>query len=214
LDFGCGKSYLTFALHHLLTQVQHRDVRMAGLDLKADVIGHCNDIARRLQCRGLQFHQGDIAGYRAGEKIDLAVSLHACDTATDEALAAAVRRQARVILAVPCCQHELAAQLDSPALSLLTEHGILRERLASLATDALRAKVLDLIGYRTQVVEFIDLEHTAKNLLLRAVRRDRPAAPSPEEMAAYQDFKRLLGVRQFRLEAALGELFGPSSGGV
>lgn len=206
VDFGCGKSYLTFALHYLLTEIHHREVRIAGLDLKGDVVRHCNEIASRLQCRGLSFHHGDIAGHSLKGKIDLAVSLHACDTATDEALAAAVRHEADVILAVPCCQHEVAAKLNSPPLALLMEQGILKERFAALATDALRAAILELVGYRTQVIEFIDLEHTAKNLLIRAVRR-RDAANRSTDRAAYEQFKRLLGLETFHLERALGERF-------
>lgn len=206
VDFGCGKSYLTFALHYLLTEIHHREVRIAGLDLKADVVRHCNAIASRLQCRGLSFHHGDIAGHALEGKIDLAVSLHACDTATDEALAAAVRHEADVILAVPCCQHEIAAKLNSPPLALLTEHGILRERFAALATDALRAAILEVLGYRTQVIEFIDLEHTAKNLLIRAVRRRDATGHSPDR-AEYEQFKRLLGIEAFHLERVLGQKF-------
>ena len=171
VDFGCGKSYLTFALHHWLTGPLGREVDITGLDLRADVIADCRQIASRLGCAGLKFEQGTIAGFQPSGPVDLVVALHACDTATDDALAQAIGWQAGAILAVPCCQHELAPQLAGPGLAALLRHGILRERLSALATDALRAGVLELVGYSTQVIEFIDLEHTAKNLLLRARRR-------------------------------------------
>ena len=177
VDFGCGKSYLTFALHHWLTGPLGREVDITGLDLRADVIADCRQIAARLGCAGLKFEQGTIAGFQPSGPVDLVVALHACDTATDDALAQAIGWQAGAILAVPCCQHELAPQLAGPGLAALLRHGILRERLAALATDALRAGVLELVGYSTQVIEFIDLEHTAKNLLLRARRRSPRETP-------------------------------------
>jgi SAM-dependent methyltransferase len=204
VDFGCGKSYLTFALHHLLTAIHGRTVRIVGLDRKAEVIGHCTAITRRLGCRGLEFRQGDIADYQESGPVDLAVSLHACDTATDDALARALCWKTRVILAVPCCQHELAKKIEGAELAAIARHGILHERFAALATDALRALVLDLCGYTTQVVEFIDLEHTAKNILIRAVRRDRPdPAHRAARLAEYQGLKRLLGIGTPYLERIL-----------
>jgi SAM-dependent methyltransferase len=195
VDFGCGKSYLTFALHHLLTAIHGRAVRIIGLDRKSDVVRHCAEIAGRLECRGLEFREGDIAGHQESEPVDLAVSLHACDTATDDALAQALRWQSRVILAVPCCQHELARSMASRELAALSRHGILHERFAALATDALRALVLEISGYSTQVVEFIDLEHTAKNVLIRAVRRDRDD-PSLRDarLAEYKALLQALGI--------------------
>ena len=195
VDFGCGKSYLTFALHHLLTGIHRRPVRIIGLDRKAEVIRHCAEIAGRLSCRGLEFREGDIATHQESEPVDLAVSLHACDTATDDALAQAVRWQSRVILAVPCCQHELAQRIASHELAPLLGQGILRERFAALATDTLRALVLEIAGYSTQVVEFIDLEHTAKNVLIRAVRRDRADPPLREtRLAEYRALTQALGI--------------------
>ena len=200
VDFGCGKSYLTFALHYLLTELRGREVEIIGLDLKAEVIADCQRIAKKLGCRGLRFEVGDIAGYVTAGAVDLSVSLHACDTATDAALAQAVRWQAKVILAVPCCQHEIFGLLADDSLPGLLRHGILKERFAALATDALRAALLEAVGYRTQVVEFIDLEHTPKNLLLRAVRCDRPA---PEAKERYERLKAQLGLREFELERRL-----------
>jgi len=197
IDFGCGKSYLTFALHYLLTELRGRDVEIIGLDLKAEVVRDCQRIAETLGCRGLRFEVGDIAGYAAPGTVDMSVSLHACDTATDAALAQAVRWQAKVILAVPCCQHEVFGLLSDESIPGLLRHGILKERFAALATDAMRAALLESVGYRTQVVEFIDLEHTPKNLLLRAVRADRPVDDARER---YERLKSQLGLPDFALE--------------
>jgi SAM-dependent methyltransferase len=205
VDFGCGKSYLTFALHYLLTEIHERAVRIVGLDRKPDVVRHCADLARRLDCAGLEFREGDIAGHHEAESVDLAVSLHACDTATDDALAQAIRWKSQVILAVPCCQHEFARLIEGRELAPLIGHGILRERFAAIATDALRSLVLEIEGYATQVVEFIDLEHTAKNILIRAVRRDHPdARQRAVRLEEYQALKRLLGIEAPALEQALG----------
>ncbi|WP_019421704.1 class I SAM-dependent methyltransferase [Paenibacillus sp. OSY-SE] len=170
IDFGCGKSYLTFALYHFLHVQSKLPVHIVGLDLKKDVIEHCEALARRLNYDGLSFLMGDIAQYEGADEVDMVVTLHACDTATDAALNKAVRWGARVILSVPCCQHELNRQVEQDVLAPLLSHGILKERFASLATDAIRAKLLDCVGYRTQLLEFIDMEHTPKNILIRAVR--------------------------------------------
>lgn len=170
VDFGCGKSYLTFALHHLLTAIHQRDVEIVGLDLKRDVIAHCESVARKLGCQGLSFRMGDIAAHETSEPVHLTVSLHACDTATDAALLKAIGWGTQVILAVPCCQHEFNAKMSRDCLPPLQRHGILRERFAALTTDAFRALYLERHGYRTQVIEFIDMEHTPKNLMLRAIR--------------------------------------------
>lgn len=200
IDFGCGKSYLTFALHYLLTELRGREVEIIGLDLKTEVVSDCQRIAEKLSCRGLRFEVGDIAGYSAAGPVDLSVSLHACDTATDVAIAQAVRWQAKVILAVPCCQHEVFNLLPDDSLPGLLRHGILKERFAALATDALRAALLETVSYRTQVVEFIDLEHTPKNLLLRAIQADHPAPAAKEH---YEHLKTQLGLRDFELERQL-----------
>jgi SAM-dependent methyltransferase len=205
VDFGCGKSYLTFALHHLLTEIHGRTVNIVGLDRKPDVVRHCADLAGRLCCAGLEFREGDIAEHRESNPVDLAVSLHACDTATDDALAQAIRWKSRVILAVPCCQHEFSKQLDSRELAPLISHGILRERFAAIATDALRSLALEIEGYATQVVEFIDMEHTAKNILIRAVRRNHSDSRQRTiHCEEYQALKRLLGIETPAIERALG----------
>jgi len=192
VDFGSGRSYLTFALHHLLTAVHGLEADIVGLDLKTDVVAECEALARRLGAHGLRFEVGDIAGYDALEGVDLVVSLHACDTATDAALDRAVRAGARVILAVPCCQHELLPQLRSEALDPLLRHGTLRERFAAEVTDAARAQLLGAVGYDVQVVEFVELEHTPKNVLLRAVAR--PGRDTAKAAAAYRTFARELGI--------------------
>lgn len=183
IDFGCGKSYLTFALYHYLHVLQKRDVMIYGLDLKADVIKHCEALARRLQYDGLQFAIGDIADYDRSTPVDMVVTLHACDTATDAALNKAVRWGAEVILSVPCCQHELFSQIDNEMLTPLLKHGILKERFSALTTDALRANLLDCVGYQTQLLEFIDMEHTPKNILIRAVK-----SKQAQETASWQQY--------------------------
>jgi len=192
VDFGSGKSYLTFALHHLLTAVHGREVEIVGLDLKREVVDHCEALARTLRADGLRFEVGDIGGYSMLEGVDLVVSLHACDTATDHALDRAVRAGAPVILAVPCCQHELLSQLDNVALGPLLRHGTLRERFAAEVTDAARAQLLGAVGYDVQVVEFVDLEHTPKNVLLRAVAR--PGRDTARALAEYRAFATELGI--------------------
>ncbi|MBA4031898.1 MAG: SAM-dependent methyltransferase [Planctomyces sp.] len=178
VDYGCGKSYLTFALHHYLTVVEKKTVEMTGMDQRPDVIATCTAIADELQLEGLDFRVGQIVDLPIDGKIDLAVSLHACDTATDEALAAAVLREAQVIVAVPCCQHELRPQISGESLAGLWKHGILAERFAADVTDALRALWLEQQGYQVQVIEFIELEHTPKNLAIRAVRVAKPSRES------------------------------------
>lgn len=191
IDFGCGKSYLTFAIHHLLTELRGREVEIVGLDLKDDVIAACSALAARTGADGLRFEQGAIGGFDAGERVDLVVSLHACDTATDEALAQAIRWQADVILAVPCCQKEAYRQLESSLLAPLLRHGLAKERFAALVTDSLRAELLELQGYRAQLVEFVSLEHTAKNVLIRAVRG---APGSAGTRRAYEELRDALGL--------------------
>lgn len=204
VDFGCGKSYLTFALHYLLTAIHGREVMITGLDLKKEVIEDCSRIAAKLNCDGLSFQIGRIEEFIPSSHVHLAVSLHACDTATDDALAAALRWKCEVILAVPCCQHEVCQILGRQTLPGLTEYGILKERFASLATDALRAQFLELNGYRTQVLEFIETEHTAKNLLLRAVRRpDMANADVESRRHSYEQLKTVLGLDRWHLEAAV-----------
>jgi len=177
IDFGSGKSYLTFALYHYFKVLKQRDVQIVGLDLKEDVIAFCNEVSTDLGYTGLHFEVGEISGYCTDQPVDMVVSLHACDTATDDALKSAVAWGAKVILAVPCCQHELFRQIANDIDRPLLKHGILKERLAALVTDAARAEWLELNGYTVQVLEFIDTAHTPKNLLIRAVRLEGKAVP-------------------------------------
>ena len=169
LDFGCGKSYLTFAIYYYLKVLKGYPVRITGLDLKEDVIRHCNELAVKYGYDKLEFLCGDIAYYDGCSQVDMVVTLHACDTATDYALAKAVGWGAKVILSVPCYQHELNKQMKNDLLSPVLHYGILKERMAALMTDGLRAQILEANGYRTQILEFIDMAHTPKNLLIRAV---------------------------------------------
>ena len=176
IDFGCGKSYLTFAMYHYLKVLKEYPVRIIGLDLKQDVINHCSRLAMQYGYEGLDFYHGDIASYEGVDHVDMVVTLHACDTATDFALKKAVDWGAKVILSVPCCQHELAKQISCDIQKPVLQYGLIKERMAALYTDAIRAQVLERCGYRTQILEFIDMEHTPKNILIRGIRQGRKAA--------------------------------------
>ncbi len=195
IDFGCGKAYLTFALYHYLHDVLGYDVKIIGLDLKKEVIAFCQSVAEKLHYEQLRFELGDIGRYNANRKVDLVVSLHACDTATDAAIEKAISWQADVILAVPCCQHELYPLIQCEPLQTLLRHGILKERFASLVTDAIRAELLESQGYKTQILEFIDMEHTPKNLLIRAVRK---ALNEQLPLDRYKKIKELLGLDGYK----------------
>ena len=204
LDFGSGKSYLTFALYHYLKIEKGLDIRVTGLDLKKEVIEECSQIAQDLNYDQLEFLVGDINDYNDENSVDMVVTLHACDVATDMALARAVKWGAKVILSVPCCQHELNRQLESPALEIMTQHGLIKERFASLATDSIRAELLTLVGYDTQLLEFIDIEHTPKNILIRAYYNGKK--PSIEQLERYKAFTQFLSANPF-LENELKEYF-------
>lgn len=234
LDFGCGKSYLTFAMYYYLHELKGYDIRIIGLDLKTDVILHCNELAKKYGYEKLTFLVGDIADYEGVDQVDMVVTLHACDTATDYALVKAVGWNAKVILSVPCCQHEVNKQLEKQrnlhlgkmksktevmevsemlgdqlasmeeVLGPIMDYGLLRERFAALVTDGLRAKRLESEGYETQVLEFIDMEHTPKNILLRAVKKGSPAAKSRKEA---EDCERFL-----KIQPTLGMLLAEQKG--
>ncbi|RCW44309.1 class I SAM-dependent methyltransferase [Paenibacillus prosopidis] len=193
VDFGCGKSYLTFALYHLLAVEQQRAINIIGLDLKADVIAFCSQLADKLGYDRLRFLVGDIAEYEELQAADMVVTLHACDTATDAALAKAVNWGASVIMSVPCCQHELFRQISNDTLSPILSQGLLKERFAALATDAARGTLLEVLGYKVQMLEFVDPEHTPKNLLIRAVRSEKQGL-SMKKWEQYEQFRQFLNI--------------------
>ncbi len=181
VDFGCGKSYLTFAIYYYLHELKGLDVAITGLDLKEDVIERCRGLAEKYGYRKIRFIRGDIAEYEGLTAADMVVTLHACDTATDYALDKAVKWGAKVILSVPCCQHEVNKQISCQKLQPLLQYGIVKERMSALITDALRADILKVRGYETDLLEFIDMEHTPKNILIRAVRKKEPTAERRQE---------------------------------
>ena len=192
IDFGCGKSYLTFAMYYYLHELRGYEVRIIGLDLKQDVIDRCNRLSEAYGFDKLKFYHGDIASYDGVDHVDMVVTLHACDTATDYALEKAVKWDASVILSVPCCQHELNKQMDNKLLRPVFQYGLIKERMAALYTDALRAEILENRGYRTQILEFIDMEHTPKNILIRAVKQGGPKDNRKE----IEDILQFLGTEQ------------------
>lgn len=191
IDFGCGKAYLTFALYHYLVDILKRQVTMIGIDLKQDVVDKLEQIRKILDYHKLSFHAGDIRTYPIPSSVDIVISLHACDTATDAVLERAVVAGAHAIVAVPCCQHAFYTKIDHPDLKPLLKHGILKERFAALATDAARAALLESKGYATQVLEFIDTEHTPKNLMIRAIKSQALSSSLAEE---YRAFLHSLGI--------------------
>ena len=208
LDFGCGKSYLTFAMYYYLKKVKNIDVSITGLDLKEDVIKTCNNLASKLSYDNLMFLNGDIADYDKDSKVDMVVTLHACDTATDYAIYKAVKWDARVILSVPCCQHELNKQIKNDVLNPVFQYGIIKERMAALITDGIRAQVLEEQGYDTQILEFIDMEHTPKNILIRATKRDKlMVSKTVEEKRKKQsdDLEQL--IKELNVQPKIKELF-------
>ena len=209
IDFGCGKSYLTFILYYYLVELKGYRVRMTGLDLKEDVIVKCNVTARKYHYENLHFELGDINGYQPDEPVDMVVTLHACDTATDYAIYNAITWNAKIILSVPCCQHEINSQIQTKTYSLLTKYGIVKERFSALMTDAIRANVLEYCGYKTQLLEFIDLSHSPKNIMIRAVKGNVSQAKRDK---AKKEIEAIIG--EFHLKQTLVQLVFSSFGNV
>lgn len=197
LDFGCGKSYLTFAMYYYLHELKSYDVRIIGLDLKTDVIAHCNALSEKYGYEKLKFLEGNIADYTGVDEVDMVVTLHACDTATDYALDKAVGWNAKVILSVPCCQHELNQQMKNDILAPILKYGLIKERMSALITDAMRGEYLESCGYDVQILEFIDMEHTPKNILIRAVKTGKKKG-NEDAIQACESF--------FHVEPTLGRL--------
>ena len=209
IDFGCGKSYLTFAMYYYLKVLKHYDIRITRLDLKQKVIEDCQALADRYGYDGLQFLCGDIADYNGTDEVDMVVTLHACDTATDYALYKAVKWHASVILSVPCCQHELNRKMQCETLSGAFQYGLIKERTAALMTDAMRGQLLEMKGYKTQLLEFIDMEHTPKNILIRGVKSKGllPKAARKQQMENYQKCRDFFGA-ELTLEKLFKEMEG------
>ena len=206
IDYGCGSAYLTFAAYHYASHVQGRPTQVVGVDSDAESIAKCRRLQESLQWDGLTFHESTIAEFEPATRPDVVLSLHACDTATDEAIAQGIRWQGSVILAAPCCQRELHDRVEHPVFQPVLRHGILKQRTADILTDTFRALVLRIMGYRTDVVEFVSPEHTSRNLLIRAVK-----SQAPGDSAATQEYLRL---KQFwsatpYLEKLLGDLLEP-----
>ena len=187
VDFGCGKAYLTFALYYYVVKILGREAYITGLDLKEDVIDYCNKVAKELNYDTLEFQKGDIKNYSRTQDVDMVIMLHACDNATDEGIVQSIRFNAKIIIAVPCCQHEFFSQLKNDSLKPMMQHGIIKERLSALVTDSLRAQILKAVGFEVSVMEFIETEHTPKNIAIRAVKKGGVNQPAYQEYVSFRD---------------------------
>jgi len=196
IDFGCGKAYLTFALYHYFYKIKKTNVQIVGLDLKTEVIDFCNNVAKKLNYSGLKFENGDIKDYNTSQAVDMVVTLHACDNATDAALVKAIKWNTNIILSVPCCQHEFFDKIENDNLEPMLKHGLIKERLSSLVTDSLRSLFLETKGYKVQLVEFVDMEHTPKNILIRATK----ASIREEVINEYENFKKFWNLDDIFIE--------------
>ena len=194
IDFGCGKSYLTFILYYYLSIVKKMDCTILGLDLKEDVVKNCNDIAKKYGYNKLEFLVGDISKFKDDSSFDMIVTLHACDTATDYALYHAINLKCKYIFSVPCCQHEVNQTIDKDSCRVINKFGILKERYSAIVTDAIRANILQYCGYKTQVMEFIDIDNSPKNLLIRAIYQG--GTPNDKIKDDIDDLIKSLGINQ------------------
>lgn len=207
VDFGCGKSYLTFALYHYFYNIKKTPVKITGIDLKEEVINHCNSIATKLNFEGLKFVHGFIHDFKTDDPIDFIVTLHACDTATDDAILFSLRNNAEKMMFVPCCQHELNKQIKNSDSAIMLKHGIFKDRMTALVTDTMRTQLLEACGYKVQSMEFIDLEHTAKNILLRCVKTNKSENQKMEALNKYKSFSEQWEIKPYLEKSLLTENF-------
>ena len=205
VDFGCGKSYLTFVVYYYITEILHKKAHITGLDLKREVMENCTVLAKKYGYTGLEFLCMDVKDYKPEKQVDMVITLHACDVATDYALAFAVKCGAKYIFSVPCCQKEANGMIHTEKFSIFTDYGLIKERFSALATDALRAKLLEKSGYAVDIVEFVDFENSPKNMLIRAVR----GKPSADRFKAAHIEKEIAAIREeFGISITLEDLLG------
>ena len=207
VDFGCGKSYLTFALYYYFKNIKNINPKITGIDLKQEVIDHCNDVARKVNFDGLHFAHGFIHNFNTDESVDFVVTLHACNTATDDAILFSLRNKAKKMMFVPCCQHELNKQIKNSESAIMLKHGIFKDRMCSLITDTMRSQLLEVCGFKVQSMEFIDLEHTAKNIMLRCVQVNRSEKQTGQILEKYKVFKKQWGIDPYLEKKLLEEKF-------